>query len=366
MKASITIYGDFAPGHWWSRGVVSRGLALGLAANGIKVSVVNTGQDGRDSLCVPEGCTKHKLSNSTDIGLYVGGVGTEADHRVKMHPRTVGMLVTESEHLPIDLPLHLDYDLVVTPSCASALAYLRRGVEEARLMVVNHGLDEAYQEPGKYRPLQAQTRLLHFTGGPLDPLARKGTLQLLEAYHRVFAGKDAYLEIRAPKAHEKSIVKAYDEMFPNRKGRRHQVGIRAGDVPLSPQEMATLLKQEWSALVQPSTEGFGLLPLQARAVGLACIISGHGGHADHLERFDTLVPSGQTRVLTDTFSKTTYPLLAPEVTTEAVMSALQFFSKSELAARFVANAQAKGYYQRWAWPVVVRSLATRLNHMVAA
>lgn len=367
---AITVYGDFRAGSWMSRGAVSRGLAQGLVAHGWKVHVMHDGRSAVEDLDIPEGCRRAQISPMTPYGLAIGGTPDAITPRLSRHAYRAALLVAESEVLPERFAPHLrQLHLVAVPSKFCAVVYKHLGMNPGRVIVVPHGLDPAFAQ-GRVVPALGPSdrfRFLHMTGGVADTIARKGTPELLEAFWRFAPSVPAELHIRVPlyidgDPERRTALGGW--LFEWQQSHRRQGSdvVLEDAVPLAPAQMVEYLAGGgWSALVQPSrAEGFGMLPLQARAVGLPCILTHITGHAMHAENWDTaIVSSSRTKTVTGLrgVGKTIYPLFMRAVSPEDILRALRNFASREPEARCRARTEAaEGYGGERLWPAMTTPL----------
>lgn len=259
LSRPVQLYGQFDS--FWSNANVSRGIARGLAANGIPLRLWDrTGTYlGLDGVEFETG-----MSSADSTGCFVGyphmSLDLLADHDVK-----VGFFIAESSVLPTQWAMAAARcDLVVVPSLWTKGAYVRGGVDPTKVMVRPHGLDPVFRDAWRSRVLtwgkqyptvEEPLRFLHIAGAR-DFIERKGTPQLLTAFVKVAqaAAVQMHLTVRTPTSPWiEALRRAAD---PDGKF----ITMDYHDAPLPPAEMVKyLIGTHWSALIQPSrAEAFGI------------------------------------------------------------------------------------------------------------
>jgi len=126
------------------------------------------------------------------------------------------------------------------------------------------------------------------------------------------------------------------------------LAIRPG-FGMSQEEIAALYSYS-HVIVQPSrAEGFGLVPLEARACGVPIVATDCTGHADHVHGPGAVViPSGPPGAIDD-FDNST----APTVEWEAIASSLRAAYESWSQLDDEAGGEAAAFGERWAWETVL-------------
>lgn len=216
----------------------------------------------------------------------------------------VALLVYETTVLP---PHWADairkyVDMLVVPSTFCRDVVLDAGIPESRVRIVPYGYDpEMLRAHDEVRPLIESPAFvfLHVA----TPHKRKGTELLIEAFAEEFRGDDGVLLLvkstysaRRAKARPFEIANI-DEAIRNQRGSSTRI-LHLVDV-LSPEEMSRLYRTA-NCVVQPSfSEGFGLVILEAMALGLPVVVTGWGGQMDFCTAQNTflldydLVPAGE-------------------------------------------------------------------------
>jgi hypothetical protein len=335
---TLQIYGQFKGN--WSHARVSRGIVAGLWHNGIRDMQVCTidryGGYEHMPVSVSSGCNP-----SAPVGFYIGGYPPQVGSWMDDHEVKIGLFITESSQIPALWALKAsEFDLVAVPSKWARDAYVNAGVKN--VAVVHHGLAASYCTGARAKLAEGPLRLLHIAGAR-DFLDRKGTPQLIEAFVKTFTPEQATLTIRTPPS---PYITELCAPHPH-------VVLAATHDTLSPAAMREYLCAGWSALVQPSrAEAFGMLPLEARAVGLPVICTHSTGHAEHAHPTDTVVRTRSPAVIKVNGIPNG---LAPRVTPGDIVTALHEFVTSP------HRAAPANYHLNWSWAYVCRDLAERVK-----
>jgi glycosyltransferase involved in cell wall biosynthesis len=323
----IYLYGQFR-GHM-SFPTVTRGLFAGLRALGLD-PVCATPKSPEDMWeYTSDGWQKAdsvEWNAEPDLScpaLYFGYPPLAPDyfwrHRVK-----VGYFIAESCKIPLTWSFFSrQCNLLLFPSHWVATAYQRSEAPPDRIMVVPHGIHPIFDCKAP-----SGTSLLHISGSR-DFIHRKGTKELIQACKIL----GLPLTVRTP--YTEHIAKAIDE------------GGATADFNsegLSPEGMRDLYCRGWRAVVQPSrAEAFGLVPVEARAMGIPVLLTDGHGHLEHVTPRDTLVGLGPLEYKP---AQGIYDAVMPGLDIDKLVLALR-----ELSTRTEPNLAA--YRESWRWDRVL-------------
>jgi glycosyltransferase involved in cell wall biosynthesis len=349
---NIVIYGQFS--NYWSNSNVSRGLAQGLSEHGFDVFV-------HDPSSHYVGLPKDVTPTTTpelvgDVAIFVG-YSALTDHRIFSHRVKIGAYIAESSILPSVWGFHAKRcDLVITPSRWTKNAYNQAGVDLDKILVVHHGLHHAFNRHLSLKTVKSNISFLHIAGAR-DFLGRKGTPELIRAFDDIFSPMrefksiHAKLTIRSPDSmHIRSLLDnvKYPHLF------EFDVQYEA----IHPVHMVELL-DKFDVVIQPSrAEAFGMVPLEARAMGLPVILTRGHGHLEHICDADTLIDvGGETPITVNGIPNGS----APSVSVDSIKKAISSFIKN-LSEKYSESMQnAKGYYKKWSWKTVTENLKERIE-----
>lgn len=391
QQTSIQVYGEFRSASLASRGVVSRGVVEGLTKNGITCYCkgIQGNPETDVELCeLPDGAFHGVKRPDPQVGLFVGGNPAEVYPRVWMHEISYGLLLTESSVMPPGWDAVLaKFDRVVCPSrfCRDVFSAVGNQTE---LLLCPHGVSEefAYEENSQNAYV---LELIHFAGGPHDLLDRKQTIQLIEAFFAAKLDQPARLTIVIPLTDSAGPILYHNwalHLMGKLSGQAVKNNMAAGkqddrlctlidaSMPSTQQSVARRLRYS-DALVQPSrSEGFGLLPLQARAVGIPVILTATTGHLDHLDEHDVVIPTEKneselllTHELAERYGykidpvKVLHNAVCPEVSVDRIVDGLEQLSHDLGCWWLHAQKRAETYQQRWSWEAVTKKLAQTIK-----
>lgn len=274
-------YGSFAN--------VVRGMREGLAACGVYEGFVPLDQymePGEDRAAdIEQSDEDERLYEgfSADIGFLVGnpitGVGLMRSDG--QHKRHMFLLPPNSTYVPAKLLSSMvgKVDTLVSPSQWGAMILEEYSNGRFDVMVWQHGVDQEFRateadivERMRKREQSDSVKVLHLASTIAE---RKGTYELLLA-----------LPLLMDKV-ELDVVIPDDA--PVKWRRATELAERAGHkvnflrrVNLGPEHMSRWMRTEYDIVCQPSRgEGFGLVPLEARASGIPCVMTACAGHAEH-------------------------------------------------------------------------------------
>jgi len=339
----IQLYGQFDG--YYSHAQVSRGILQGLCENGVNDLVVhNLGTGG----FAEAGDFSYQCARSVfaDVSLYIGGYPPFSIAYMGAHRFRAALFICESEVVPREWGSIADkFDLLCFPSEWTRQAYIKAGAPAERSIVVHHGLHPVFEKRITHGDYMGQSLFVHVAGAA-SFLDRKGTPQLVEAFKRVFgASRAARLLLRcaATPQTERFLVDGLIDL--------HEPDNSWG--ALEPEKMRQLYMQA-DCVIQPSrAEAFGMVPMEARAMGLPVMLTDSSGHLEHFEgASDVCIPTGPSAPI----SVNGIPSgMAPTVKVEDIEEALRIWPN---VARCNGGAE---YYDRWRWSSVTRELAAALR-----
>ncbi len=280
------------------------------------------------------------------VGLFCGApLSIALGPRMGLHKEHWLLLAPNSEGIPPFLrePLSAATGFLAPSSWAADV--LRREFPSHRVLVAPHGVHPDVHMPSE-EDREARTkeysagtfRVAHFTSTLGQ---RKGTLQLLSAW-RNWSEKPAgaqLLIVANPLAVNEYLWRA-KEMGVDPK----TVGVVAN--PEAPVSALAAALRHAHVVCQPSrAEGFGIVPLEARACGVPVVMTKCTGHREFWSPQGTVtVAHGDLEPLDD------YPgAVAPSVSSEAIRLALSEAFETWLALSDEAARDADSVRWEWSW-----------------
>lgn len=319
----IRIYGEFEGDSSICR--VAQGFAR-VFPDAAKYELTRWGNDLDDGAPEPPGAT-------AKIGIYVGGLShihstARAKHEklyvmVAPNSNTVGALVRKK----LSGVNHL-----LTPS-RWAQGVLLVAFPEKEVLCVPHGIEPGFRYQDKAR-LGVFT-VLHLSSSILE---RKGTDKLMEGWAQAKL-PNAQLLISVPPGRREFFQEMAMDF-----GISMSVSI-ADRLDYSVERMAGLYSSV-DYVCQPSRgEGFGLVPLEARACGTPVIATDCTGHSEHMRGAGVVVvETGEDAPIDD------FPgALAPSLSAEDVATALTRAYKKRALYSSDARASAEVVRKHWSW-----------------
>lgn len=349
----VRVYGPSRGHGSWPR--VARGLCEGLAEAGALAGFSPVDELG------------HQLDDAldagwdADLGVYVGPppLGSVMRSRGRHEHRLV-MIALNSTWAPRTAMAALERDDFITGYLAPS-AWAKRVLERHTTLPVHlwhHGVGRAFCEPAG-RSEREHYSCLHLASTHND---RKGTREVVQAWaslvgHIIPPDSRLRLVCDGPRGHYNDLLDSAFAASPLRES-----------VELSPRldlpeaEMAAVLRQH-DLVCQPSrAEGFGMVPLEARAVGVPVCATACTGHADHLVADGAMPPlatplevgvqlvlHGLSAPIDDGPGAE-----APIVTVDAVRYSLEraYCRRGDLA--LAARRHASWVGEHWSWGAVTR------------
>jgi len=352
----IQIYGRFDG--YWSHSAVSRGIVKGLLANGVRNMRLHNVQqaygDGADAAFtdLPDNAVQG-YNTHAPIGFYIGGYPPMAEQWLIDHSVRGALFIAESETLPSNWGHVVNAcDRIFVPSHWTKMAYQSIGMSNGKISILPHGVDEAFGVTIPIAKLSSPLRILHVAGAA-SFLDRKGTPQLIKAFRSVFKRGEATLTLRTPYFDE-APIRGY-------LGHHHDDIVLDPRLACPPAEMAQLIAQH-HVVMQPSrAEAFGMIPCEARALGVPVALTACSGHAEHANEHDLFIRSGKVAPII--VNGIPQGGRAPSVSVGSIAKALSVLPTRLPAMREAAVKQAAaGYGERWSWKQKTRLLADWLQY----
>lgn len=343
--SQFTIYGPADRNTSWGR--VATGMADGLRALDRLAELVSLADLNDDD-------GLHK-GYDAEVGIFVGapnraGILTRGQHRERWL-----MLAPNSTWLPRgDLRVLTVGDTrvltgILTPSEWGKQiieGYVERDGWNVPVRVWQHGIDPIFAEgdgPSARDP--ERFSLLHLS---TTAISRKGTRLLIEAWRQAMLGPHPL----PPATSKLTLICDGPE--------RYEADVQQMDFPgtvdlccrvdFAPEQLRVLYRAH-DFIVQPSRgEGFGMVPLEARAAGVPVIATTCTGHGEHMA-FDSpgvvAVASGEYRPIDDGPGAQ-----APHVTVRSILEALGQAYARTVDLQEASRAEAPKVVDHWSWPEV--------------
>ena len=316
---------------------VARGISEGLSELGLLAGEVD--MDAFDSQEIHEA-----PGRGATVGIYTGNPTHVAVTMSGGHDMVFSVLAPNSSWIPERVLNNLrDRSAVVSPSTWGANVLAAHGCQ--KLPPLRHGVARAFS-PGDEanRRLLAESyaggsfRVLHLSSSDRD---RKGTRELFAAWQRL---------VRAGLLGEHPTLVAFVDApsgtYAEAEG-DPSIKIRNDRIDASEEAMAGVYRV-FHLVSQPSRgEGFGMVPLEARACGIPVIATACTGHADHMSPEPlgcVVVPTGELAPIDDGPGA-----LAPRLESSSVEGALRLAYEEWPRFFEEAGEAAEAVRQQWSW-----------------
>lgn len=342
----VLVFGPFSG--YASYPVVMRGLAGALEAHGLEVVRADVsgpnGDISADSVrsfaygTVPvdvpvDRVLAMKPTFQMTKGLFVAGLPVS------------GLFVGDVSEVPNDWQLAMRFcEQVVVPS--SWMAEVMPGA-----FVANHGIEPEYLGERVSPTPELPFRWIHFCSAGVYP-QRKGTPQALMAFEKLPG--DHRLTLVVPEL-RRGLRRLLEAMCPDV---RERVEVVTRSQGTSVQGMIELYQSHHVLLAPSRAEGFGIQPLEARALGVPVVQTCCTGFADHGLEHDArgvaVVPHGELEQAWGDFGE------APRVSSEDVYYAMTRMVDNYESYKDAAVLAAPDM-KRWSWFETTRGLAERIK-----
>lgn len=342
---AIHIYGQF--NDYTSIATVSRAICKELHRNKIKITVRGTGAISPTYVDCPWPLS---LNSHADVAIYIG-YPEVAPNWLKGHKTKILITVCETNAIPSEwVGACNQMDHIIVPSQFCRQVYMDSGVRKP-VIVVPHGVSEGRTTISKTSSL---IELVHISGAASFP-HRKGTPALLKAWKAV-TDNSANHKLTLKIARESRMME-----FIARLG---VTNVEIDDnLSLSPNRMAAYLSL-FDAVIQPSRgEGFGIVPLEARTLGIPTIITAISGHSEHFAPgVDVEVPVGPYKPMVTQGNGNGF---APSVEQEHVELALREYLADVTGWKGKAVSWAERFGSLWYWRHTLKPLVKLVAPMAA-
>jgi glycosyltransferase involved in cell wall biosynthesis len=260
------------------------------------------------------------------------------------------MTVCETDRIPMEwVSVCKDVDFVCVPSDWCVEVFIRSGLPREKLIKVHHGVVQSEIEYAKDSTILIRDgiNLLHVSGADSFP-QRKGTSALVYAVKCLqdegVTNVNLHLRVR-----QATFEKIRDTL--GDPDWLHWVA------PITTTLGWWNMMLSMSAVVQPSrAEGFGMVPLEASALGIPTITTPCGGHLEHVYTDsvgNVAVEMGPSTPMRSQGNDVGY---APTVSVDAVHRAICKFIQVQATTKHAARYYAKTRASAWDWSVQLSSL----------
>jgi glycosyltransferase involved in cell wall biosynthesis len=341
---NIRLYGTTHPSSFQ---VVSDGLREGLEEVGRLAGFVALNREHREEAA----------GANAKVAIVVGNpYSVIQTHFLGNHEEIWLMLAPNSEGVPAEMVKTLSNPVYVrgarqlitgfyTPS-SWGKEVLQRAFPSHPVRVFPHGVSSEFFEQRLTTPSKNDTfKVLHVSSTLHE---RKGTRELITAWARA-------IEVLGDKSHLaiSCLPNSYPvyQDFVAKSGAHKTISLHpCGDRPV---KVWAKMVRDADFVCQPSRgEGFGMVPLEARALGvpvIATLCTGHGEHMSELTRSVVPIAHGELAPVDDFKGA-----IAPSVSVQAIVTALLYAKHNQEELTAAARADAKEVQEQWSWASVCK------------
>lgn len=321
----IRIYGEFNGDASLAR--VSKGFAS-VFKDAAMFNLTDWGNGLDDTAEAPEGAT-------ADIGIFVGNLGFLNEGFRSKHKKLYVMVAPNSNTVGPMLQSQLKSVKHLLAPSQWARGVLRALFPDKEVLCVPHGLDPGFRRSYHTSKTDAPLKVLHLSSSMLE---RKGTDKLLEGW-KLANLENSELYLSVPKGRQFFFQEEVERL-----GIQKSVKI-TDRLDFNVERMASLYSS-MDFVCQPSRgEGFGFVPLEARACGTPVIATDCTGHSEHVRGPGTVIVKTGDLAPIDDFPGAFGPSLSAEDVADALRRA---YSKRTL---FSADATrvSEDLKKQWSW-----------------
>lgn len=335
--------------HHGSFDTVADGLVYGFSKLGVLAGQCNL---DKDEDAVPGGTAKHAIVVGNPFGAQMVHLRGMHEESWLLHaPNSEGLPKHIRDYLTSEIfSLRADKKVPVVSGLFGpskwAVDVLRQQCPGVPVRLLRHGVLPGFQSDLDARKkvledFEQHFRVLHATSTGSD---RKGTKLLLQAW--------ALFEKVMPRATlavlcHVSMMPAMQDFAVKQGCRRVHFGANHG----MPEPSWVRVLNHTHVVVQPSRgEGFGLIPLEARACGVPVVATACTGHSEHMDEGPgrVIIPTGDLEESDDYLGAKT-----PSVSVEAIYEALMTMYRNYQEHYFAALGDAPVVGGKWAWDRVL-------------
>jgi len=361
-----------------SPNVVSKGILRALIMSGFHLNVADTTWDGSLNHSDPffeehENCLRWLQPN--DVANLVNSGRTREEYGsicIAINPswhlfeikkqgiKIAGMHVGDVDRIPNQWKIAMEQEDVVLVPSTWGETVVRNSNVKTSVVVINHGIGGAFSNVRtrgdfNYNDATVPFTLLHTCASVFYP-ERKATPQVVSAFHKLVKdGHNVQLNLifGIMTKQLKKIIDGIDAEV----AKKIEIKFFESN---RPQEMIAEEYGNCHALLAPSrAEGFGMMPLEARACGIPVIQTMCTGHQDHFRPNEDYTSWGIVKVPHGAMTKAWGRQFAqaPEVKEEDIYASVIRCMKNWKELKKNALAKSSQVREDWTWERVTRPLA---------